>query len=132
VPPKAETKVTWASDVETDDAPTRNAHYRQTFQTSTEAMTLKIHHPELGLIEFSCEPGEYVLDAADRAGHPLPFSCRSGGCLACTGLILSGTAVMGDQYVLEDEQIEAGFYLLCVTSPTSDCEIRSHQEDVVS
>ncbi len=27
-------------------------------------------------IEFPCEPGETVLDAAERAGYALPYSCR--------------------------------------------------------
>jgi len=31
-------------------------------------------------IAFACEPGETVLDAAERAGYSLPYSCRKGVC----------------------------------------------------
>jgi ferredoxin len=29
---------------------------------------------------FPCEPNESVLDAAQRAGLEIPFSCRKGVC----------------------------------------------------
>lgn len=76
--------------------------------------------------------GEPVLDAADRQGLPLPYSCRNGGCTICAGKLLSGEAEMGDQYVLEPEQIAAGFRLLCCAWVTSDATIITHQNDAVS
>lgn len=76
--------------------------------------------------------GEPVLDAADRQGLALPYSCRNGGCTICAGKLLSGEADMGDQYVLEPEQIAAGFRLLCCAWVTSDATIITHQNDAVS
>jgi ferredoxin len=76
--------------------------------------------------------GEPVLDAADRQGLALPYSCRNGGCTICAGKLLSGEADMGDQYVLEPEQIAAGFRLLCCAWVTSDATIITHQNDSVS
>ncbi|MBK7755994.1 MAG: 2Fe-2S iron-sulfur cluster binding domain-containing protein [Deltaproteobacteria bacterium] len=76
--------------------------------------------------------GEPVLDAADRQGLALPYSCRNGGCTICAGKLLSGEAEMGDQYVLEPEQIAAGFRLLCCAWVTSDATIITHQNDAVS
>ena len=29
-------------------------------------------------ISFPCEPREFVLDAAERAGYSMPSSCRKG------------------------------------------------------
>jgi ferredoxin len=29
-------------------------------------------------IDFDCKPDETVLDAAERAGYALPYSCRKG------------------------------------------------------
>ena len=31
-------------------------------------------------IAFPCEPREFVLDAAERAGYSMPSSCRRGVC----------------------------------------------------
>lgn len=76
--------------------------------------------------------GEPVLDAADRQGLALPYSCRNGGCTICAGKLVTGEADMGDQYVLEPEQIAAGFRLLCCAWVTSDATIITHQNDAVS
>ncbi|MFT5681185.1 MAG: ferredoxin [Myxococcota bacterium] len=120
----------WASDYSTDDAPTRNAHYRPVFESSGQSYRVRVINEDEGLdVTVDCEPGEFVLDAADRAGQELPFSCRSGGCLSCSAKMLSGDIEMGEQYVLEDEHIERLFVLLCCASPLSDIVVRTHQED---
>ncbi|HND33138.1 MAG TPA: 2Fe-2S iron-sulfur cluster-binding protein, partial [Myxococcota bacterium] len=86
--------------------------------------------PEKLDIRFPCEPGEYIVEAAERAGFELPSSCRNGGCLTCTGKLMEGEAeIVEDQYVLEDHQIAAGFRLLCITTPRSDVVFMSHQQE---
>jgi len=83
-------------------------------------------------ISFPCLEGEYICDAADRSGQEIPFSCRSGGCLVCCGRLLEGDCEMStDQYVLEEEDIAAGFRLLCCTSPTTDVVFLANQENHV-
>ena len=39
---------------------------------------------------FPCEPNESVLDAAQRAGLEIPYSCRKGVCGTCKGRVVSG------------------------------------------
>ncbi len=39
---------------------------------------------------FVVEDGETVLDAAQRAGLALPYSCRSGVCGSCKAIVLDG------------------------------------------
>ena len=34
-------------------------------------------------VAFPCEGNENVLDAAERAGYTLPYSCRKGVCATC-------------------------------------------------
>ncbi len=69
---------------------------------------------------FSMAPGDAsVLDAAERAGLALPFSCRSGICATCRARITEGAAVMTHNIALEPWETEAGFVLCCQARPTT-------------
>ena len=73
--------------------------------------------------KFPCEPNESVLDAAQRAGLEVPFSCRKGVCGTCKGRIVSGEtrAFAGD--ALSAAERAEGQALLCNTRPRSDLVI---------
>ena len=60
-----------------------------------------------------------VLEAAERAGLELPFSCRSGICATCRTRIVTGEAVMAHNIALQPWEIEAGFVLCCQARPTT-------------
>jgi ring-1,2-phenylacetyl-CoA epoxidase subunit PaaE len=70
---------------------------------------------------FPMAPGDAsVLDAAERAGLELPFSCRSGICATCRTRITAGAAVMTHNIALEPWELAAGFVLCCQARPTTD------------
>ena len=60
-----------------------------------------------------------MIDAAQRAGLDLPFSCRGGMCCTCRAKLLEGQVDMAVNYSLEDWELKDGFVLTCQSRPTS-------------
>src|SRR4029077_20525125 len=72
---------------------------------------------------FPCEPNESVLDAAQRAGLEIPFSCRKGVCGTCKGRVVRGEvrAYAGD--ALGAAERADGQVLFCNARSRSDLVI---------
>ena len=78
---------------------------------------------------ITCEDDQYVLDAAEEQGIDMNYSCRAVACSSCEGKIVSGTIDQSDQSFLDDDQMDSGFALLCVSYPTSDLVVEIDKED---
>lgn len=63
---------------------------------------------------------EAIIDAAERQGIALPYSCRGGICSTCRARLVEGEVDMDATYALEDYEIARGFILCCQSHPATD------------
>ncbi len=80
-------------------------------------------HP--GAREIVIRSDETLLDAGLRAGIPMPYECRNGGCGKCVASILQGKVDHGvyQKRALPDAERAAGRVLLCCATALSDVEL---------
>ena len=72
--------------------------------------------------EFEATPLEFLLDAAERAGLTLPYSCRDGICGTCKARLSSGSVDHGfyASAALTEEERAQGYFLMCCSSAETD------------
>ena len=71
----------------------------------------------------SVRDDEAILDVCERAGITLPVACRYGGCITCAARLISGKVVQPKGTALNKRQSKAGYVLLCVARPRTDCVV---------
>jgi len=69
--------------------------------------------------DITLEPGEAILDGASRIGVDPPFSCQSGVCTTCKAKLLSGKVEMDNNFGLGEDEIEDGYVLTCIGTPST-------------
>jgi len=74
---------------------------------------------------------ETILDAGEEEGWDLPYACRQGQCISCSGQITDGPA---SDYIrhsqndsLMDDDMEEGYCLTCVAYPTDEFTIETSE-----
>ncbi|CCQ32490.1 ferredoxin protein [Halorhabdus tiamatea SARL4B] len=72
---------------------------------------------------------ETILEAGEDEDWDLPYSCRQGQCLSCSGHIADGPAEdfvkHSNNDTLSDEEMENGYCLTCTAHPTTDFTIET-------
>jgi ferredoxin len=74
---------------------------------------------------------KYILETAEEERMELPYSCRQGVCSTCTVKTIEGTVDQSEGTYLSDDQIAAGYVLICISHPTSNCVFETHKEEEV-
>lgn len=64
-----------------------------------------------------------IYEAALAAGHQLPIACLYGGCITCAAKLISGKVRQPKGTALNRRQSQAGYVLLCVARPRTNCVI---------
>ena len=68
-----------------------------------------------------CAADEAIYDACERAGIQLPIACAYGGCITCAAKLLDGKVRQPGGTAINKRQSKAGYILLCVAHPQTDC-----------
>jgi 2Fe-2S type ferredoxin len=71
-----------------------------------------------------------VLDSGEDEGMDLPYACRQGQCVSCSGKITSGGnaedyVIHDNQQMLDDGELDDGYTLTCVAYPKADFAIET-------
>ena len=72
---------------------------------------------------FEVDGNEPLLCSLENYGVVLPYGCRYGGCISCAAKLLRGAVDQSDGVALNGRQMAAGYVLLCVARPLSDCTL---------
>jgi ferredoxin len=67
---------------------------------------------------------EGVLTAGLRAGVALASECRKGMCKTCM-VRVDGIIDQSDAYLISDDELAAGYALICVGRPRSDLRVEA-------
>lgn len=96
----------------------------KTFLTKARSVSASINGQTL-----TTQPGETVLQAAERHGMKIPNSCRVGACGTCKCRLLTGSVheLTETAYLLSADEIDRGVILACQSVPTTDVQIEVEQ-----
>jgi len=70
---------------------------------------------------FQVGRGKPLLASLEAHGVSLPYGCRYGGCISCAAKLLDGEVDQRAGVALNGRQLAAGYVLLCIARPLTDC-----------
>ena len=72
---------------------------------------------------FEVDMDAPLLETLEAHGVSLPYGCRYGGCISCAAKLVHGEVDQSDGVALNGRQLAAGYVLLCVARPRSNCTL---------
>ena len=79
-------------------------------------------------VDLDVRSDQSIYDVALSIGIQLPIGCNYGGCITCSGKLISGKVKQPGATALNKRQSKEGYILLCVARPTEDCIIEDGVE----
>jgi ring-1,2-phenylacetyl-CoA epoxidase subunit PaaE len=73
--------------------------------------------------QFTAAWPDTILQAAQKRGIALPYSCNTGRCATCAAHCRKGSVTMSNNEVLTDKDVQNGLVLTCTGYATSDLEL---------
>jgi len=70
--------------------------------------------------EFSVDPSDSLLEAAEDCGYAWPYACRGGACTNCAVAVIEGEMPTPTDHILPDDLLERGIRLSCTSAPVTD------------
>lgn len=92
---------------------------------SNQSYKVELRNSGVSLVVADDQP---IYKAALDAGVQLPIGCDYGGCITCAAKLLEGSVRQPGATALNKRQSKAGYILLCVARPKSDCVIEEGVE----
>ena len=77
---------------------------------------------------LSVRADQSIYQAALSAGIQLPIGCDYGGCITCAAKLVQGSVRQPGATALNKRQSQAGYILLCVAQPKTNCVIEEGVE----
>ena len=74
---------------------------------------------------YEVSAGETILEAGERIGVDMNYSCRVGGCGECSVKLISGGVEMEAEDALEPGDKAANIILACQARPTSNVVVEA-------
>jgi len=102
------------------------------FTVERRPAPLPLVDPKPRQVHLKTKDGDYafetawpntILDAAEKHGIRLPYSCRAGRCSTCVARLLQGQIKMSTNEVLTEKDIKEGLTLTCVGYAETDVTI---------
>ena len=87
--------------------------------TTPETFRITLRNRDNAVV--TCGADEPIYDACLRAGYQLPIACEYGGCITCAARLIEGKVRQPGATAINKRQSQAGFILLCVARPRTDC-----------